>query len=164
MARDPFDDIRDQWHRERPDLDPSGIEVLSRISFLHKVLRRAASGRLSSIGLPNWGFDVLSNLRRQGPPFQLSPSELCEATLLTSGAMTNRLDRLEDSGLVERHPDPDDRRGLIVQLTEKGKQLVDQALAIRFEHANRTISALSDGERRELVGLLRKLVAARLDM
>jgi DNA-binding MarR family transcriptional regulator len=162
MKKDPFDTIRDQWERERPDLDTSGLEVLWRISFLHKDLRRSTGRRLSKVDLPNWAFDVLASLRRQGPPFQMSPTELCEAAMLTSGAMTNRLDRLEDTGLVERHPDPDDRRSLIVQLTDKGKDLIDKALEIRFEHANQALTSLSNSERGQLVGLLRKLVAARV--
>ena len=82
--------------------------------------------------------------------------------MLTSGAMTNRLDRLEDAGLVERRPDPDDRRSLSVKLTERGKELVDKALEIRFEHANQALASLSESERSQLVGLLRKLVAARV--
>jgi DNA-binding MarR family transcriptional regulator len=162
MKRDPFDTIRDQWEQERPDLDTSGPEVLWRISFLHKELRRSAGRRLAKVDLPNWAFDVLASLRRQGPPFQMSPSELCEAAMLTSGAMTNRLDRLEDGGLVERHPDPDDRRSLSVRLTAKGKGVIDKALEIRFEHANQAVTSLSESERSQLVGLLRKLVTARV--
>ena len=161
MNRDPFDTVRDQWEHERPDLDTSGLEVLWRISFLHKELRRSAGRRLSRVDLPNWAFDVLANLRRQGPPFETSPTRLAEAAQLTSGAMTNRLDRLQDAGLVERHPHPDDRRGLIVRLTRKGRELVDEALEIRFEHANQALASLSESERHQLVGLLRKLVAAR---
>jgi DNA-binding MarR family transcriptional regulator len=162
MEKDPFDKIRDQWERERPDLDTSGLEVLWRISFLHKDLKRSIDKRLAKVELPNWAFDVLASLRRQGVPYTMSPSELCEAAMLTSGAMTNRLDRLEDGGLVERHPDPDDRRSLAVQLTEKGKARIDEALKIRFEHANKVLSSLGESERGQLVDLLRKLIAARV--
>jgi len=161
MDRDPFDTVREQWGQERPDLDASGLEVLWRISYIHKHLRKSTGRKLSKFDLPNWAFDVLANLRRQGPPFELSPSALAEATMLTSGAMTNRLDRLEDDGLVERHPDPDDRRGLSVRLTEKGRGIVDRALEIRFQHANEALAPLSEPERVQLVDLLRKLVAAR---
>jgi DNA-binding MarR family transcriptional regulator len=161
MKRDPFDTVRDQWGRERPDLDTSGLEVLWRIAFIHKHLRRSIRRKLSEIDLPSWAFDVLASLRRQGPPFEMSPSELAEAAILTSGAMTNRLDRLEDRGLVERHPDPNDRRGLSVRLTEKGSGVVDKALEIRSDHASRALASLSESERVQLVGLLRKLVAAR---
>ena len=161
MLRDEFDTIIDQWKTERPDLVPSGLAVLWRISFLHKDLRKALSKKLSQLDLPNWAFDVLASLRRQGDPFEMSPSELCEATQLTSGAMTNRLDRLEDSGFLERRPDPDDRRGLIIRLTGKGRQKIDQALEIRFEHANRALDPLSDSEQQQLTQLLRKMVATR---
>lgn len=163
MERDLFDDIRDQWIHERPDLDSSGLEILWRISFLHKDLRRATNKKLSKFDLPNWAFDVLASLRRQGPPFQMSPSELAEAAMLTSGAMTNRLDRLENGGFVERRPDPDDRRGLAIRLTDTGKEIVDKALEKRFEFANRAVSALSNAERRQLVELLRRLVSTRVD-
>jgi DNA-binding MarR family transcriptional regulator len=163
MKKDSFDTIRDQWGQERPDLDTSGLEVLWRISYIHKHLRRTASRSLSRIGLANWAFDVLASLRRQGSPYQMSPSELCESAMLSSGAMTNRLDRLEERGLVERHPDPSDRRSLTVQLTDRGKELVDRALEIRFEHANKTLSALSEEEWRQLINLLRKLIAERLE-
>ncbi len=162
MTRDPFDAIRDQWSKERPDLDTSGLEVFWRISFLHKDLRKSIARRLSKIDLPNWAFDVLAGLRRQGPPYQMSPSELCTAAMLSSGAMTNRLDRLEGAELVERHPDTKDRRSLSVRLTETGKQRVDDALSLRFEHANIALASLSESERRQLVSLLRKLVAARM--
>ncbi|NIO27679.1 MAG: MarR family transcriptional regulator [Candidatus Latescibacteria bacterium] len=164
MKRDPFDNVREQWDKERPDLDTSGLEVLWRISYLHKDLRHAAGKRLAKLNLPNWAFDVLASLRRQGPPYQMSPSELCEAAILTSGAMTNRLDRLEEAGLVERHPDPNDRRSLNVRLTSKGKDVIDRAVGVRFEHANQALSPLSEAERRQLVRLLRKLVAARVEV
>ena len=161
MTDDQFDAISEQWRRERPDLDSSGLEILWRISFLHKDLRRAAGRRLSDVDLPNWAYDVLASLRRQGHPYELSPSALCEATMLTSGAMTNRLDRLEQSGLVERRPEPGDRRGLIVRLTDKGQELIDRALDIRFQHANAAVGSLNEPERLRLLGLLRKLVVAR---
>jgi DNA-binding MarR family transcriptional regulator len=162
MKPDPFDDVRAQWGRERPDLDSSGLEVLWRIAFLHKDLRRSVARKLSGLELPPWAFDVLASLRRQGPPYQMSPSALCHAAMLTSGAMTNRLDRLEEAGLTERHPSPGDRRSLNVRLTARGKTLVDQAADIRFEHANQALAALSETERRQLVRLLRKLVTDRL--
>ena len=160
MSIDPFDIIREQWRRERPDLDTSGLEVLWRISFLHKDLKRKTERRVAKTGIPNWAYDVLAALRRQGEPYELSPSELCEATLLTSGAMTNRLDRLEGDGLVQRHPAPDDRRSLIVRLTGKGKEAVDDALAVRFQHAKEAVSGISEAQRKQLVDLLRKLVVS----
>jgi DNA-binding MarR family transcriptional regulator len=158
MMKDSFDGMREQWETERPDLDASGAEIIWRISFLHKYLKRLAGKKLDRYDLPVWAFDVLAALRRTGPPYQSTPTELCAATLLTSGAMTNRLDRLEESGLVERRPDPDDRRGLIVRLTEKGTELVDKAAKVRFDQANEAVSSLSGEERSQLVALLRKLV------
>lgn len=158
MKKDAFDDTREQWERERPDLDPSGAEVIWRISFLHKQLKKLAGKKLDRFELPVWSFDVLAALRRGGPPYQATPTELCEATLLTSGAMTNRLDRLEDAGVVERLPDPGDRRGLLIRLTPRGKALVDEAAKVRFDQANDAVSSLTATERRQLAFLLRKLV------
>jgi DNA-binding MarR family transcriptional regulator len=158
MVKDEFDSMREQWERERPDLDPSDAELLWRISFIHKQLKKIARKRLGKYDVPVWAFDVLAALRRVGPPFQATPTELCAATLLTSGAMTNRLDRLEESDLVERSPDPNDRRGTLVRLTPKGKDLVDQAIEVRFDQATDAVSSLSRAERRQLAALLRKLV------
>lgn len=163
VKRDPFDTHRDQWRHERPELDAAGLEVLWRIFFLHKHLRKSAGRDLSKLHLTNWAFDVLASLRRQGPPYQMSPSELCRAAMLSSGAMTNRLDRLQDRGLIERHADPNDRRGLLVRLTDRGTKLVDEAVKIRFDQANRALEPLSESERIQLTGLLRKLVAARVE-
>ena len=158
VIKDTFDNAREQWERERPDLDSSGAEVLWRISFLHKYLRKLAGKKLVEFDLPIWAFDVLAALRRAGAPYRLTPTALCEATLLTSGAMTNRLDRMEHSGLVERLQDPGDRRGVLIQLTEKGKELADEATEARFEQANEAVASLSPQERRQLAELLRKLV------
>lgn len=158
IMRDGFDTIREQWERERPDLDPSGVELIWRISYLHKQLKNLIGKKLGKYDLPVWSFDVLAALRRSGPPFRATPTELCGATLLTSGAMTNRLDRLEESGLVKRLPDPTDRRGVLIQLTPKGKGLVDKAIKTRFDQATDAVSPLSPAERRQLAALLRKLV------
>ena len=106
-----MDLLADAWRRERPDLDVGPVEVLSRVSRLarHLDLRRREAFRGS--GIETWEFDVLAALRRAGAPYQLSPGRLLRETLVTSGTMTNRIDRLAERGLVERHPDPDDRRG-----------------------------------------------------
>jgi DNA-binding MarR family transcriptional regulator len=158
VVKDTFDEKREQWTRERPDLDPSGAEIIWRISFLHKYIKNLTGKKLVKYDLPIWAFDVLAALRRSGPPFRATPTELCKAAQLSSGAMTNRLDRLEESGMVQRLPDPGDRRGLLIQLTAKGKELVDEAAKARFEQANEAVSSLSSTERRQLAGLLRKLV------
>lgn len=158
MIRDKFDAVREDWARERPDLDPSEAEVFWRITYIHKQLDKIVSKRLSKLDLPIWAFDVVAALRRGGPPFQASPSALCTAAMLTTGAMTNRLDRLEESGLVERLPDPDDRRGILIRLTAKGRELVDRAIEVRVEQAAEAVSTLTAPERKQLNKLLRKLV------
>jgi DNA-binding MarR family transcriptional regulator len=158
---DDFDRMRDQWDRERPDLDNSGAEILWRISFIHKALQKDVGRRLARLDMPAWAFDVLASLRRQGLPYQMKPSELCDVVILSSGAMTNRLDRLEEAGLVERLPDADDRRSLIVQLTDDGLDAINRAVEVRFQHANQALAPLSEEEQATLATLLRKLVSAR---
>src|ERR1700754_1142904 len=117
------------WQRERPDLDVAPMEVLSRVSRLARELDRARGQAVDTHGLESWVFDVLAALRRAGPPYQLSPGKLLKETLVTSGTMTNRVDRLAARGLVERLPDPGDRRGVLVQLTLAGRDGVDAAMA-----------------------------------
>ena len=158
VTRDPFDNAREEWTRERPDLDPSGVEVIWRISFLHKYLKRLAGQQLGKYNLPIWSFDVLAALRRSGAPFQLTPTALCESAQLSSGAMTNRLDRMQEAGMVERLPDPGDRRGVLIRLTPRGKNLVDEAAKERFDKANEAIASLTREELETLAALLRKLV------
>src|SRR6478752_5155448 len=114
---DDVDEIVAAWRRERPDLDVSPLEVLSRVSRLARRLDLARGSAFSEHLLDGWAFDVLSALRRAGEPYELSPGQLVQQTLVTSGTMTNRVDRLERRGLVRRSPDPSDRRGVIVALT-----------------------------------------------
>lgn len=156
---DAIQHIVQQWTRERPDLDPSGFEVVGRILVLAEHLKRRLGDALAPLGLGLWGFDVLATLRRQGEPFRLTPTELSQATMLTTGAMTNRLDRLEAAGLVRREPNPDDRRGVHVALTEQGRELVDCAIAIRFAEAKGAVEGLDDRERGETAALLARLLA-----
>ncbi len=120
VLRDEVDDLVAAWRAQRPDLDVEPMQVLSRISRLARHLDIARRGAFADHGLETWEFDVLSALRRQGPPFQLTPGALLRATLVTSGTMTNRIDRLAAAGLVRREPDPQDRRGVLVTLTEQG--------------------------------------------
>ena len=157
---DLFDRIHERWKRERPGADTTGFEAVGRILLLAKHLQNSAIARLGALDLDLWAFDVLSTLWQEGPPYHLSPTQLCNSAMLSSGAMTNRLDRLEAAGLVARQPDPDDRRGLIIELTPKGKALVDQAIGARLDEANEAASALTETERKDLVRLLRKLLAA----
>lgn len=114
---DEVDRLVTAWRRERPDLDVEPLEVLSRVSRLARHLDRARRLAFSEVGLEPWEFDVLTALRRAGAPYQLSPGALLTQTLVTSGTMTNRIDRLAKKDLVERLPDPNDRRGVLVRLT-----------------------------------------------
>ena len=147
------------WRRERPDLDVDPLEVFSRVSRLARHLDRDRAAAFSGHGLEPWEFDVLAALRRSGPPYQLSPGALIAETLVTSGTMTNRIDRLEGRGLVQRLRDPDDGRGVLVRLTEPGRTLVDTALAALLDRERVLIAALPPEDQVALAGLLRRLVA-----
>jgi DNA-binding MarR family transcriptional regulator len=157
--RDEVDDIVAAWHAERPDLDVEPLQVLSRISRLARHLDRARRTAFASHGLEPWEFDMLSALRRQGPPYQLTPGALLRATLVTSGTMTNRIDRLARAGLVHRLPDPQDRRGVLVTLTNEGQQRADEALADLVLSEYDLLNGLSATDRRTLADLLRVLLA-----
>ncbi len=155
--RDQVDLVRRQWARERPDLDSAGFAIVGRILMLGRLFERRVKQVLAPLSLELWAFDVLATLRRQGPPHALSAGELSRATLLTPGAMTNRIDRLEAAGLVRREPEPGDRRGVRVVLTARGLALVDRAIAERFAEAADAVAGLRAKERRELERLLRSL-------
>ena len=158
-ARDEVDELVARWRAERPDLDVEPLQVLSRVSRLARHLDRARTAAFASHGLQAWGFDVLSALRREGPPYQLSPGALLRATLVTSGTMTNRIDRLAAAGLVSRNPAPQDKRGVLVALTERGKAVADAALAGLLRSERELLTALDGRQRHELAGLLRILLA-----
>jgi DNA-binding MarR family transcriptional regulator len=159
MAADDVDRIVSAWRRERPDLDVSPLEVLSRVSRLARRLDRARGAAFAEHGLDGWEFDVLSALRRAGTPYELSPGQLVAETLVTSGTMTNRVDRLAARGFVERFPDPDDRRGVIVRLTPDGKAAVDGAFAALLDAEHQLLADLPDRDRQRLAALLRTLLA-----
>ncbi len=133
------------------------MEILSRVSRLSRQLDRARKSSFSDYGIESWAFDVLSALRRSGEPYQLSPSTLLQETLVTSGTMTNRIDRLVTAGWVERLPDPDDRRGVLVRLTEAGRATVDSALADLLVKERDILAGLTPAGRRKLASLLREL-------
>ena len=158
MAADDVDRIVSAWCRERPDLDVTPLEVLSRVSRLARRLDLARGAAFAEHGLDGWEFDVLSALRRAGTPYELSPGQLVAETLVTSGTMTNRVDRLAARGFVERRPDPTDRRGVIVRLTSTGMAVVDAALADLLSHEHDLLGDLDAGERDDLSGLLRRLL------
>src|SRR3954451_24776068 len=125
--RDEGDELVEAWARERPDLDLAPVEVFSRISRLGRHLDLARRDAFTAAQVESWEFDVLAALRRAGTPYELSPGKLLRETLVTSGTMTNRVDRLVERGLVERLPDPHERRGVLGRLTPEGKIAVDSA-------------------------------------
>ncbi len=155
--RDEVDGLVEAWRRERPDLDLGPMEVLSRVSRLSHHLDRARRTAFSEHGIEPWEFDVLAALRRAGSPYQLSPGRLLKETLVTSGTMTNRVDRLEERGLVTRLPDPSDRRGVLVKLTDAGRTTVDGALTGLLRREADLLAALDNGDRKHLAALLRTL-------
>jgi len=159
QLRDEVDDLVAAWQAERPDLDVQPLQVLSRVSRLARHLDRARRTAFAGHGLETWEFDVLSALRRQGSPYQLSPGALLRATLVTSGTMTNRIDRLAAASLVLRQPDPQDKRGVLVTLTAEGRARVDAALADLLGREEALLARLDRGERELLAGLLRTLLA-----
>lgn len=156
--RDEVDGLVAAWRRERPDLDVSPLEVLSRVTRLARHLDRARGQAFSRHGLEGWEFDVLAALRRSGEPYRVSPGRLLQQTLVTSGTMTNRIDRLAARGLVERHPSLDDRRSVMVQLTEAGAAKVDAALIDLLDHEQAILAELSDLDAESLAGLLRQVL------
>jgi DNA-binding MarR family transcriptional regulator len=155
--RDAVDLILEQWRRERPDLDPSPIGVIGRISRLARALEQRLEPVYREHGLEAGWYDVLATLRRTGPPYRLRPTEFTSALMLTSSGTTKRLDRLEQAGLIARSPDPEDRRGTLITLTAAGRELVDSVTTAHLENERRILRALTDAERRKLADLLRKL-------
>jgi DNA-binding MarR family transcriptional regulator len=155
---DEIDRIVGEWNRERPDLDVSPTHTLQRITRLGMLQGASFARVFAPYGVSFGEYLVLAALRRAGPPFRMSPTALFNAVILSSGAMTNRLDRLEEMGLVERLPDPTDRRGRLVALTERGRELVDAAAVDHLENEQRLLASLDPDEREQLAGLLRKLL------
>jgi DNA-binding MarR family transcriptional regulator len=158
VSADHVDAILEQWLRERPDLDATPMAVIGRISRAAQLVQRRLEQVFEEHGLTGGLFDVLAALRRSGDPYELSPTELFATTMVTSGGMTKRLDRLEELGLVERRDDPRDRRGVVVRLTADGKTLIDRALTSHLANEEAILSVLSQAERRRLADLLRKLL------
>jgi len=161
--RDEVDELVEAWARERPDLDLAPVEVFSRISRLSRHLDLARRDAFTAAQVESWEFDVLAALRRAGPPYELSPGRLLRETLVTSGTMTNRVDRLVERGLVERLPDPHDRRGVLVRLTPEGKVAVDSAFERLLEAEVTFLTGLPVKDRGQLAGLLRTLLAPFAD-
>jgi DNA-binding MarR family transcriptional regulator len=156
--RDAVDAIVDQWKTERPDLDPSPIGIVGRVSRLARELEARLEPVYKAHGLePGW-HDVLATLRRTGPDHRLRPTDLTDATMLTSSGTTKRLDKLEQAGLIRREADPNDRRGTLITLTEAGRDLIDNVTAAHLANEARLISALDPSEQSALADLLRKLI------
>ena len=155
--RDEVDRLIAAWKHERPDLDLTPLSVLSRITRISRhldIARRDAFGELE-----NWGFDVLAALRRAGAPYQLSPGQLMQETMVTSGTMTNRLDHLEDLQLITRQPDPSDGRGSLVTLTKSGIRAVDSAMEELLSNERKLLKELTGKDREQLADLLSSLVS-----
>jgi DNA-binding MarR family transcriptional regulator len=161
---DEVDHLVAAWQRERPDLDIAPLHVLSRVSRLARHLDLARRQAFTEHGLESGEFDVLAALRRAGAPYVLSPGRLAVVTLVSSGTMTNRIDRLSDDGLVVREPDPSDGRGVLVRLTESGRAVVDAALTDLVERERELLADLSRADQEELAALLRIVVRPFDDM
>jgi DNA-binding MarR family transcriptional regulator len=155
---DSIERLLAEWQRERSDLDPSPFGIFGRIWRLSTAMLGDADRWLAPIGLTFESFSLIVTLRRSGPPYELNPTALYRESLLSSGAITNRIDRVEREGLVRRLPDPNDRRGTIVQLTAKGRKLADRSIQVHFEALKETLSGLDRAEREQLAKLLSKLL------
>lgn len=155
---DDVDRIVAAWGRERPDLDVSPLHIMSRLSRLARHLDLARRRAFTERGLESWEFDVLAALRRSGEPYRLTPSELVRETMVTSGTMTTRVDRLALRGLVERSASPTDRRAVLVALTPEGRHRVDEALAELVRNEQELLAGLDDETAQELAQTLRRLL------
>lgn len=160
MRKDAVDEILEQWSDERPELDAASLGVVIRVMTLYKTFLGQAAAALEPLGLEVFEYDVMSALRRQGAPYALAATRLATETGLSSGAMTNRIDRLEQRGIVKRQRGTADRRGVTVSLTPLGRRMINQAIQLRLDAAEDGLSGISAKERRQLAALLRKIVLA----
>ncbi|MGC7098425.1 MarR family winged helix-turn-helix transcriptional regulator [Amycolatopsis lurida] len=158
--RDNVDWRLDQWRTERPDLDPGPMGVVARIQRANRLLERELRENFARFDLQLWEFDVLGTIRRCGPPFRLTAGQLVEATMVTSGAITNRIDRLVTRGLVSREVDPANRRSVLISLTERGRELIDRVVVDHIELEAKLLHDLSGGDQEQLAGLLRHLLVS----
>jgi DNA-binding MarR family transcriptional regulator len=156
---DAFDRALEQWGRERPDLDVEALVLVGRLLRAARLAEARLGEGLRAHGLERGWFDLLAPLRRAGEPYELNPTHLMRATMLSSGGMTKRLDRLADTDLIERRPDPNDRRGTLVRLTPRGKAVVDAALVDHLANEEEILTPLTPEERESLDRILRKLLA-----
>jgi DNA-binding MarR family transcriptional regulator len=158
IEEDHVDRVRGQWRAVRPELDTSPIAIVARIGRAAAYFDQSTNALMSKHGLARGSWDVLASLRRAGPPYELSPTDLYRSLMRTSGAMTNRLHRLELAGLIERTPDPGDGRGLLVRLTAQGRDLVDELAPLHMENEQRLLASLGDEDREALQAILRRLL------
>ena len=156
-AADRTDRLLAEWQLERPELDASAMAVVGRLLGIGRQLEARANAALKPLGLHYTDLDVLATLRRGGRPWRRTPTELRDSVLITSGAMTACLDRLERNGLIARVADPGDRRSSAAELTRAGRTLIDKAISVRFAEATDALADLSASERERLAGLLKKL-------
>ncbi|MGQ0800568.1 MAG: MarR family winged helix-turn-helix transcriptional regulator [Pseudomarimonas sp.] len=154
---DRIDRLLAEWQAERPELDATAMAVVGRLLSIGRQLEGRANAALKPLGLHYTDLDVLATLRRGGKPYRRTPTELRNAVLITSGAMTACLDRLENNGLIVRAADPHDRRSSAAVLTTEGRKLIDKAIGVRFEEAAEALAVLSESERSRLAVLLKKL-------
>lgn len=157
--KDAVDAIIDQWAAVRPDLDTKAMEVFGRVTRLSRAMGDRMEKTFARFGITRGEFDVLATLRRSGEAHTLSPRELSATLMLTTGGMTGRLDKLERAGLLRRSPDPYDRRGLQVTLTDKGLAVVEEAVTAGLAEQTRALGALDDTQCAQLADLLRQLLS-----
>ena len=156
---DAVDAIIAMWAREKPELDAAPMGIVGRISRLSRMLDKELKDFFADYGLEFWEFDVLATLRRSGAPYELSPGALLRTAMVTSGAITNRVDRMEAKGSVERLRDPGDRRGVRIRLTPAGLELIDELMPLHVANERRLLAALAGEDRDTLADLLRTLAA-----
>lgn len=157
---DAIDRVLGGWRRELPGLDPAALACVGRVIVLAAHLERSVAAALAAHDLSLGQFDILATLRRHGPKGGLTPTHLLANVALSSGGMTGRLDKLEERGLVARKADPTDRRGVVVELTAKGRKVIEAAAATRFAEAEASLAPLPEADRKALTKLLRKWLAA----
>jgi DNA-binding MarR family transcriptional regulator len=158
-AEDHVDGIVAQWARERPELDTSAKQVTGRMVRLTGIFQQAWAEAIADLGISEGDFGVLAPLRRTGAPYRLTPTELARQRMMTSGGMTAAVDRLERRGLVQRTPNPDDRRGSLIELTDEGRTVIDDAFDRHTEVEHRMVASLEPDQRDQLEALLRMLLA-----